>query len=170
MKVVSKQSNSRMCIICGMENPLGVQAQFYNMEDGSVMTPFRFRKEHQSYPQRVHGGMIAAMLDELGLRACWANAGGEEIWGVTMALQVKYRKPVPYDADLIGRGRVTFVSPRFLKIEAELFDSSGLLLANADMKYIRMEIDQIADNSDLHEATGYLLPDDVTEIAFCEPV
>lgn len=170
MKVVSKQSNSRMCIICGMENPLGVQAQFYNMEDGSVMTRFRFRKEHQSYPNRVHGGMIAAMLDELGLRACWADAGGEESWGVTMSLQVKYRKPVPYDTDLIGIGRVNSVTPRFLKMEAELFDGSGVLLANADMRYIRMEMQQIAGDVDLHEATGYLVPDDVTEIAFCEPV
>ena len=68
MKVLGKQRNSRMCVICGMDNPFGVKAQFYNMEDGSVLTPFRFREEHQSYPQRVHGGVIAAMLDELGLR------------------------------------------------------------------------------------------------------
>lgn len=79
MKVLSKQRNSKMCAICGLDNKFGVRAHFYNMEDNSVMTPFMFREEHQSYPGRVHGGLIAAMLDELGLRACWAN-GNEDVW------------------------------------------------------------------------------------------
>ena len=67
MKVVGKQRNSKMCFICGMDNPVGMKAQFYNMEDGSVMTIFRYEEEHQSFPQRVHGGLAATMLDELGL-------------------------------------------------------------------------------------------------------
>ncbi len=75
MKVVSKQRNSKMCAICGMDNKYGVHAQFYNMEDGSVMSKFRYREEHQSYPGRVHGGLITAMLDEMGLRALWAKEG-----------------------------------------------------------------------------------------------
>lgn len=78
MKVLSKQKNSRMCVICGMDNPFGVKAQFYNMEDGSVMTPFRFRQEHQSYPQRVHGGLIATMLDGLGLAIAHAIAASHK--------------------------------------------------------------------------------------------
>lgn len=73
MKVISKQRNSKMCIICGMDNPIGLKAQFYNMEDESVMTIFKYKEEHQSFPQRVHGGLIATMLDELGLRALWAK-------------------------------------------------------------------------------------------------
>ena len=67
-----------MCMICGMNNNYGVKAQFYNMEDGSVMTPFVFREEHQSYPGRVHGGIITAMLDELGLRAYWVEHEDEK--------------------------------------------------------------------------------------------
>ena len=69
MKVMRKQRNSRMCVVCGMDNTFGLQAQFYTMEDESVMTLFSFRPEHQSYPGRVHGGLITAMLDELGFRA-----------------------------------------------------------------------------------------------------
>jgi len=66
MKVVQKQRNSRMCIMCGLDNSAGVRAPFYSMEDGSVVTKFSYREEHQSYPGRVHGGLITAMLDELG--------------------------------------------------------------------------------------------------------
>lgn len=91
MKVISKQRNSKMCIICGMDNPIGLKAQFYNMEDESVMTIFKYKEEHQSFPQRVHGGLIATMLDELGLRALWAKKS-EDIFGVTLSMEVKYIK------------------------------------------------------------------------------
>ena len=101
MKVVSKQKNSSMCAICGVHNKYGLHAQFYNMEDGSVMSKFQYREEHQSYPGRVHGGLITAMLDEMGLRALWAKEGNEEEMGVTMSLDTKYRKPVPYNTELI---------------------------------------------------------------------
>ena len=84
MKVIGKQKNSRMCIICGLDNEYGVKAPFYNMEDGSVMTLFQYREQHQSYPGRVHGGLITAMLDEMGLRALWAKELSEESFGVTM--------------------------------------------------------------------------------------
>ena len=72
MKVIGQQRNSRMCVICGLDNQFGVRAPFYNMTDGSVASPFRYRAWHQSYPGRVHGGMITAMLDEMGLRGLWA--------------------------------------------------------------------------------------------------
>ena len=65
-----------MCVICGLDNQFGVRAPFYNMTDGSVASPFRYRAWHQSYPGRVHGGMITAMLDEMGLRGLWAAKNG----------------------------------------------------------------------------------------------
>lgn len=164
MKVKDKQRNSKMCVICGMDNAYGVKAQFYNMEDGSVMSPFRFREEHQSYPGRVHGGMIAAMLDEIGLRSCWAD--GQTVWGVTTSLQVKYRKPVPYDRDLIARGRVLSQSRLFVKVACEIMDGSGAVLAQAEINYLKLPADKIADAVDEHEEMCYLLPDNVTEINF----
>ena len=135
MKVVGKQRNSKMCFICGMDNPIGLKAQFYNMEDGSVMTKFQYREEHQSFPQRVHGGLIATMLDELGLRALWAK-GSEEEFGVTLSMESKFRKPVPYNEILIGKGLVKKETSKFITIDTEIFNTSGDLLANAEVKYL----------------------------------
>ncbi len=165
MKVISKQRNSRMCIVCGMDNPVGFRAQFYNMEDGSVMTPFRYRSEHQSFPQRVHGGLIATMLDEMGLRAMWAK-GSEDVFGVTMSMEVKYRKPVPYEEDLLGRGIVVKDTPKFSVITSEIFDRRGILLANAELKYMKLEVGRIAQDVNPHEEMCYLIEDDVKEILF----
>lgn len=165
MKVISKQRNSKMCIICGMDNPIGLKAQFYNMEDKSVMTIFKFKEEYQSFPQRVHGGIIATMLDELGLRALWAKTS-EEDFGVTLSMNVKYRKPVPYNEVLIGKGLVQKETSKFVTIETEIFDKKGNLLANAEVKYIKLAINKIADGINAHDEMCYLIEDDVKEINF----
>lgn len=165
MKVISKQKNSKMCIICGMDNPIGLKAQFYNMEDKSVMTIFKFKEEYQSFPQRVHGGIIATMLDELGLRALWAKSS-EDDFGVTLSMNVKYRKPVPYNEILIGKGLVQKETSKFVTIETEIFDRKGNLLANAEVKYIKLAINKIADGINAHDEMCYLIKDDVKEINF----
>ena len=164
MKVVSKQRNSKMCAICGMDNKYGVHAQFYNMEDGSVMTKFKYREEHQSYPGRVHGGLITAMLDEMGLRALWAKEGNEEEFGVTMSLDTKYRKPVPYNQELIGKGVVVKNNNKFLVVNSEIMDLEGNVLANGTIKYIKLDMNKINEDAEMHEEMCYLIEDDVKEI------
>ena len=150
--------------MCGLDNEYGVRAPFYNMEDGSVMTLFRYRKQHQSYPGRVHGGLITAMLDEMGLRALWAKELSEETFGVTFSLETKYRKPVPYDQDLIGKGIIVKNSSKFFVTEASIMDTKGNVLANGTVKYIRLDVNEIAENDEVHEEMCYLDEDGVTEI------
>lgn len=165
MKVISKQRNSRMCFICGMDNPVGMKAPFYNMEDGSVMTLFRYGAEHQSFPERVHGGLAATMLDELGLRALWSK-NGEDVFGVTMSMTVKYRKPVPYDENLIGRGIVLKETSQFATMKTEIYNQKGILLVNAEVSYIKLSPQQITEGVRPHEEMCYLIEDNVKEIPF----
>lgn len=166
MKVVGKQKNSRMCIICGLDNAYGVKAPFYNMEDGSVMSLFRYREQHQSYPGRVHGGLITAMLDEMGLRALWAKELSEESFGVTMSLDTKYHKPVPYEEPLIGKGIIVRNTPKFCVTEASIMDIHGNKLAAGTIRYIKLSVNEIAENASAHEEMPYLIEDDVKEIVF----
>ena len=164
MKVISKQHNSKMCAICGLDNKYGLRAPFYNMEDGSVMTKFKYREEHQSYPGRVHGGLITAMLDEMGLRALWTKKLNEETFGVTISLDTKYRKPVPYDVELIGKGMLIKENSNFFTVDSSIMDLQGNILANGVIKYIKLDVDKI--NSDVveHEEMCYLVEDGVKEI------
>lgn len=163
MRVIGKQRNSRRCFVCGMDNPIGLRAQFYNMEDGSVMTPFRYTENCQSFPGRVHGGLIATMLDELGLRAMWTS-GSEDSFGVTMTMEVKLRKPVPYNEDLLGRGIIVRETPQFVTIKTELLDWKGILLAESVVKYIKLDVEKIASGTKPHEEMCYLLEDEVREL------
>ncbi len=164
MKVIAKQRNSKMCAICGLDNVYGVRAPFYSMEDGSVATIFSYREEHQSYPGRVHGGMITAMLDEMGLRALWAKEGGEFTYGVTLSLETKYRKPVPYGVPLIGWGKIVRETGNFLTAECCIMDEARAVLANATIKYIKLTPKQISEGVNEHEEMCYLIQDGVSEI------
>lgn len=161
MKVISKQRNSKMCYICGMENPEGLKAQFYNMEDGSVMTKFKFTPFHQSFPQRVHGGLVSTMLDELACRAYWTK--DENVIGATLSMEVKYRKPVPYDTYILGKGTVINDSSKFFTSDVKILDLENTVLANAIVKYIKLPPEKIAD-ADFHEEMCYLIEDGITEL------
>lgn len=165
MKVVSKQKNSHMCLICGMDNKAGVRGQFYNMEDGSVGGLFTFRPEHQSYPGRVHGGMLATMIDELAGRVLWVDHPDQI--GVTMDISVRYRKPVPYDVPLKGRGFYVKRLSRAYSAKCVIMDMDNNVLAEGEAKYLIMPADKIT-NVTIDEELDVYIPDEVTEIDFGE--
>lgn len=165
MKVVSKQNNSHMCIICGLDNKLGVKAAFYNMEDGSVGGRFTFLPQHQSYPGRVHGGMLATMIDELAGRVLWVDRPDKI--AVTMDINVRYHNPAPYNVPLIGRGIYTKKLSRAYAAKCWIMTEAGEILADGEAKYFIMPVEQITDCT-LEEELDLLIPDGVTEINFGE--
>jgi len=161
MKIISKQNNSRMCVVCGLENDYGIKAPFYNMEDGSVMTIFKYKDIHQSYPNRVHGGLIAAMIDELIGRTLWVKE--PDMYGVTMSLNIKYRKVVPYDVTLKGVGVMLKESDEFFEGEAKIYDyKTGVLLAEGSAHYHKMPLKSIGDIDT--KDVNILVDDDLKEI------
>ena len=166
MKVISRQRNSRFCMVCGLDNPFGIRGAFYSMEDGSVMSPFRFHYNHQSYPGRVHGGMVTTVLDELGVRALWAKNLDETLFGVTTSLTTKYRRPAPYETDLVSVGRIISETSRFFIVDAKLYDTNGVLYADSELKYIKLAPEVISDGVDVHEQMPYLIEDGVKELPF----
>ena len=166
MKVLKKQTNSKMCIICGMDNHAGVKAPFYEMENGSVISLFNFKDVHQSYPERTHGGLISTMLDEIIGRAIWVLE--PEIWGVTMDINVKFRKPVPYDVNLKAYGKIVKNSKRFFTGVGYILDNDDNILAEGVANYLKLPLDKIS-TEECHETVNLLYPDDVKEIKIdCE--
>ena len=153
MKVLSKQKNSRSCFICGMYNPIGLKAEFYNMEDDSVMTLFKYKFEHQSFPQRVHGGLIGTMLDELSMRAYWVK--DETMFGVTTSMETKFRKPVPYEVELIGKGIIISDTSRFFKGQTQILDRDGKVYAEGVTNYIKKPVEKIAKDVNYHDEMGF---------------
>ena len=167
IKVVQKQTNSKYCFICGLDNESGVKAPFYNLEDDSVATLFKFKDFHQSYPGRTHGGVISAMLDELVGRALWIKE--PNTYGVTTTMTIKFRRPVPYDTLIKGRGYIVKDSSRIFVGRGELYDMDGNLLAELNANYLKLPSDK-ASNSDVNveEEMCYNIPDEVVSFDFPE--
>ena len=169
MKVIGQQRNSRMCVICGLDNQFGVRAPFYNMTDGSVASPFRYRAWHQSYPGRVHGGMITAMLDEMGLRGLWAAKNDDSEFGVTISLETRYRKPVPYETELLATGKLIEDRSRLFAVEARILTMDGELLADGIIRYLHLlAVDRIAEGASVHEEMPYSPECTITELQIPE--
>ncbi len=143
-KVVAKQPNSKMCLVCGLENELGLFTSFYELENGELLAVFKPREEHQSYPGRLHGGIVSTILDETIGRAIM-TLHTETFWGVTVEISVKFKKPVPLGEELRVIGRITKDSRRVFEGTGEVLLPDGSIAAEARGKYMKLPLKQIAD-------------------------
>ena len=142
--VVRKQPNSRMCLVCGLENPHGLYTEFFEIENGELVAFFTARDEHQSYPGRLHGGIITALLDEVIGRSIMARST-QEVWGVTVEFTTKFLKPVPLDTRLRVVGRIVREEGRVFEGTGEVLLPNGDVAATGTGKYVKLPIDRIAD-------------------------
>lgn len=141
--VAQTQNVSRMCLVCGTENSTGLHAHFYELDDGELLGVFQPAEEHQGYPGRLHGGLASAILDETIGRAI--NITDDGVWGVTIELNVRYRKPVPLDSELRVIARITKDSSRLFEGTGEILLPDGTVAVEASGRYMRMPIERIAE-------------------------
>ncbi len=144
--VVRKQPNSRMCLVCGLANSAGLKASFFDVERGETVGLFTARDEHQSYPGRLHGGLITAMLDETIGRAVMA-AVGNSLWGVTAEFTTRFKKPVPTGVELRVVGRVDKLEGRVYNGSGEILLPDGEVAATGVGRYVMLPLDRISDSS-----------------------
>jgi acyl-coenzyme A thioesterase PaaI-like protein len=162
--VTGKQPNSKMCFVCGLANPLGIHAAFYELEGGELLSVFDPAGGHQSYPQRLHGGVSAAILDETIGRAILTRSQGE-VWGVTVEFSVRFKKPVPLRGPLRVIGRIVKDTPRFFEGSGELLLPDGSVAAEGRGRYIKMPLEKIADfDREEQDWKVVPLPEDPAEV------
>lgn len=155
-KVVSMQNVSSMCVICGEDSEFSLHAHFYNLENGDLYTTIEPLECHQSYPGRTHGGIAGAIIDEcIGrtINSTPARATGQEdlIFGVTMDLKTRYRKPTPYGEQLYCVSHVMRETTRFMEGKAWLYSPDGTLCMEGWARYIRLSAEEIMDGPMGHE-------------------
>jgi len=153
-KILRKQNNSDMCIVCGVKNDSSLKTKFYELEDNLIVgitTPLDI---HQSYPNRMHGGMITALLDETLGRA--VQIGGKDVWAVTGELTSKYRKPVELNKPIKCVAKITRENSRFYIAEGFIENEQGELLAEAKGTYFKADVNKICDGFINHETWFYV--------------
>ena len=136
---MQKQPNSRMCFVCGMENPIGLKAFFYEDDDGRVIVKFTPREEHQGYPGFTHGGIISALMDEVIGRVVTSL----DIWAVTAKLELKFRKAVPLREELTIIGEMVRLRSRSFEAKGELHLTDGTIAVEGYGVYVRLPDEEI---------------------------
>jgi acyl-coenzyme A thioesterase PaaI-like protein len=126
----TKQPNSKLCFVCGVENHRGLQLSFYHDESGTVYAEVTVPDQFQGYPGTVHGGIVAAMLDEVATRAAMVEDPNN--FKVTARMTLRYRKKVPTGEPLQMIGWIERQSSRASKATAEIRLPDGSLGAEAE--------------------------------------
>lgn len=137
----SKQPNSRMCFACGLENPFGLHLHFYDNSVDEVVTRFTITSPHQGYPGIAHGGIVAAILDEVGGRAIMI--GDPMRFFSTVKMEARYRQPVRVEVPLEAVGRLVKLRGRFATTHAEIRSAESAVLTEADCLYALISSDQL---------------------------
>jgi uncharacterized protein (TIGR00369 family) len=145
---LTKQPNSQMCFVCGMENPIGLKLSFYEDSDRRVTATFTPGDEHQGYPGVLHGGIAAALLDE----ALGRVAIGRGVWLMTARMELRYKRTIPLGQPLTVVGQVRRETRRLFEAGGEIRLADGSVAATAKATYLPVPQDRLEE---MQEAVGY---------------
>lgn len=140
--MTQKQPGSKTCFVCGRDNPVGLKIDFYTTAPGETRAEFSIPKHYEGYPGVVHGGIIAAILDETGGRA---NMDDPSRFMVTAQLNVKYRKPVPSETPLVILGHADERRGRVSHAKSEIQNKNGEVLAEAELVLVDIPQAKLAE-------------------------
>lgn len=141
-EILDRQYVSHHCFVCGTKNVAGLQAKFYHISDKEIIGVFTGSPNHASYPHRMHGGVIAALLDETIGRAILLEE--PDVFGVTVELNLQYKKPVPLGEELVVKGRIDTNRSRMFTGSGEVLLANGEIAVIATAKYMKMPLEKIS--------------------------
>jgi len=128
-KIIDAPSNH--CFVCSKINPLGLQMRF-EQRDGIVSSRFIPGTWHEGWQAVVHGGVLAAILDEAMAYTLFFN--GQQ--GVTAKMEVRYRAAV-LPADILDvEAWVSRDTRRLVSTEARIM-RAGKIVAEAVGTYLK---------------------------------
>jgi uncharacterized protein (TIGR00369 family) len=150
------QPNSRYCFVCGLANDNGLKIRFYNTGPGEVTANFTAPEHFQGYPGVLHGGIVAAMLDEVSARTMMGSDPHRFMY--TARLEIKYRRNVPVGQPLRLVGRAGNSRRNTASATGEIYGADGALLAEAEVLLVDVP-GEVVNGTDL-DALGWKVYED----------
>lgn len=112
------------CFVCGAENPMGLKLKFAPQGDGveAEFTPTRW---HVGYEGVVHGGILAALLDD-AMANIWYVRGEEALMA---KIEVRFRRVVAPGERLVVSAQPTGKRGALVTARAEVHGADGTVVA-----------------------------------------
>jgi acyl-coenzyme A thioesterase PaaI-like protein len=153
----SLQPSSRHCFVCGVENPQGLHLKFYESGPGEVTAEYTLPENYQGYPGVAHGGIVAAMLDEVAGRCLMGDMDAPRFM-FTARLNITYRKNVPVGQPLRLVGKAGETRARSATATSTIYDQAGNILAEAEALLVNVP-EQVLQNVDLSKLGWQIYPE-----------
>ena len=119
------------CVVCGRDNEQGLGMTFTLLHDGSVESEICCGAEFEGYPNQLHGGVVAMLLDGAMTNCLFAHRRE----AVTAELTVRYRHPVHAGRTAWVRAWIEHSRPPFTAIAASLVQD-GHIRVTARAKFL----------------------------------
>jgi acyl-coenzyme A thioesterase PaaI-like protein len=113
------------CFGCGPKNADGLRIRSYDAGDGTVVTTWQPRPEHEAFDGYVNGGILGTLIDchsnWTAIQALLARSGASEAPStVTAEYSVQFLKPTPSDQPLRLIGRAVDVRNDRVTVETSV--------------------------------------------------
>ncbi|MEO7295184.1 MAG: PaaI family thioesterase [Candidatus Limnocylindria bacterium] len=119
------------CFACGSENAIGMRLHI-EIGEGTAQATWRAGDDYVGWSDKVHGGIIATLLDEV---MAWAPSSYDS-WAVTAEMTVRYRSPATPGEELVAEGRVVERRRRIYEVRGEVRGTDGRLVAEGSGRYL----------------------------------
>lgn len=113
------------CLVCGNDRPDGLALRFDQQADGGVAAEFDCSAVFQGYPDRLHGGVVAMLMDAAMTHCLFARG----IAGLTAKLSIRYHRAVMLGVPAVVRARVVDSESPLYYLESELVQDGELCAA-----------------------------------------
>jgi acyl-coenzyme A thioesterase PaaI-like protein len=126
-----------MCFVCGKRNPIGLRVEFdLDRTNLRITGSFIPKQVHEGYRGVVHGGLVAALLDEAMVKLLWEVG----IPAVSASLDIRLARPARIGEPLLIKGWVESQRGRLVLTGASVEDSDGRIVAEAKARCLRTDL------------------------------
>ena len=131
------------CFACGAENAIGMRLHI-ELGEGTARAGWRAGDDFVGWSDKVHGGIIATLLDEV---MAWAPSSFDS-WAVTAVMTIRYRSPAMPGEQLTATGRVVERRRRIYEVAGEVRGADGRVVAEGRGRYLGATPSQKAELKD----------------------
>jgi uncharacterized protein (TIGR00369 family) len=119
------------CFACGRDNAIGMRLRI-ELGDGVARTTWVGGDDYVGWSDKLHGGIIATLLDEV---MAWAPSSYDS-WAVTAEMTIRYRSPALPGESLEAEGRVVERRRRIYRVTGDVRGADGRVVAEGSGRYL----------------------------------